>query len=285
MQIFKEKAAIERAVSEYKQAGKSIGFVPTMGALHQGHLSLVRQAAKACEVVVVSIFINPTQFENPSDLQNYPRTLEADIEQLEKLKLDLIIFTPNASELYGTKIEAEHFFFDGLENQLEGKFRTGHFDGVGTVVKKLFEIVRPNKAFFGEKDYQQLQIVRKLAEKSELPVEVIGCPIERETNGLARSSRNERLSLSEREKASLIYNVLLEVKEKFGTERAKNIKDWVEKKFQGQTLLKLEYFEIADGNSLTTVEEITPGNSYRAFIAAYAGEIRLIDNIALNTKN
>jgi pantoate--beta-alanine ligase len=282
VQIFKEKAALERAVSEIERAGKSIGFVPTMGALHQGHLSLVKQAAKACEVVVVSIFINPTQFENPSDLQNYPRTLEADIMQLEELKLDLIIFAPNASELYGKKIEAERFFFDGLENQLEGKFRAGHFDGVGTVVKKLFEIVKPSKAFFGEKDYQQLQIVRKLTEKSKLPVEIIGCPIERETNGLARSSRNERLSLPQREKASFIYNILLEVKEKFGTERAKTIKEWVENEFQGQSLLKLEYFEIADGISLTAAEEISPGISYRAFIAAYAGEIRLIDNIALN---
>lgn len=282
MQIFKEKAALERAVSEIEQAGKSIGFVPTMGALHQGHLSLVKQAAKVCEVVVVSIFINPTQFENPSDLQNYPRTLEADIMQLGELKLDLIIFVPNASELYGKKIEAERFFFDGLENQLEGKFRAGHFDGVGTVVKKLFEIVKPSKAFFGEKDYQQLQIVRKLTEKSKLPVEIIGCPIERETNGLARSSRNERLSLPQREKASFIYNILLEVKEKFGTERAKTIKEWVENEFQSQSLLKLEYFEIADGISLTAAEEISPGISYRAFIAAYAGEIRLIDNIALN---
>ncbi len=282
MQIFRDKASIELVIAEVKRAGKSIGFVPTMGALHAGHLSLVRQCAKECDVVVVSIFINPTQFDNPSDLDNYPRTLDTDIVKLESLELDLLVFAPNASELYGSKVEAEHFIFGGLEHRMEGKFRNGHFDGVGTVVKKLFEIIKPDRAYFGEKDFQQLQIIKKLIEISHLPVEIIGCPIDREANGLARSSRNERLTSSDREEAAFIYQTLLKVKQKFGTESAKNIRDWVEKEFEKHPFLKLEYFEIADGNSLITAEDIEPGLNYRAFIAAYAKDIRLIDNVALN---
>lgn len=281
MQIYREKAAIQSAISKLKQEGNSIGFVPTMGALHPGHLSLVKQAAAACDTVVVSIFINPTQFDNAEDLQNYPRTLETDISLLNELELDLLIFTPNATELYGEKIEAEHFLFDGLEHEMEGKYRTGHFNGVGTVVKRLFNIVQPDKAFFGEKDYQQLQIIKKLTAKANLPVEIIGCPIDREENGLARSSRNERLSPELRVQASFIYDTLLKVKEKFGTDNAKNITLWVKKEFEDHPLLKLEYFEIADVDSLKTTHEKKNGSLYRAFIAVYAGEIRLIDNIAL----
>ncbi|MCM4160545.1 pantoate--beta-alanine ligase [Antarcticibacterium flavum] len=282
MQIFREKAALQSTVSALKKEGKTIGFVPTMGALHEGHLSLVKQAAKACDTVVISIFINPTQFDNPQDLINYPRTLESDILLLKDLNLNLIIFAPNATELYGEKVEAEAFIFDGLEHEMEGKFRSGHFNGVGTVVKKLFEIVQPHKAFFGEKDFQQLQIIRKLTEKANLPVEIIGCPIDREENGLARSSRNERLSPEIRREASFIYLTLKKVKEKFGTESAKYINEWVTSQFAEHPTLKLEYFEIADTNSLKTTSEKETGATYRAFIAAYAGDVRLIDNIALD---
>lgn len=282
MQIFREKAALERVISSLKQDKKSIGFVPTMGALHEGHLSLVKQAAAACEAVVVSIFINPTQFDNPGDLQNYPRTLDADLQLLDKLKLNLFIFIPSEKELYGKKIEAANFSFDGLEHQMEGRFRTGHFNGVGTVVKRLFEIVQPDKAFFGEKDYQQLQIIKKLANKFKMPVEIVGCAIDREEHGLARSSRNERLTPHLRKEAAFIYKTLLQVKNKFGTENAKNITNWVEKEFKSHPDLKLEYFEIADSTTLKTAETTTSENSYRAFIAVYAGEVRLIDNLALN---
>src|SRR5690606_10745052 len=282
MQIFRDKAALQHTVKALKQKGKSIGFVPTMGALHQGHLSLVSQAAEVCDSVVVSIFINPTQFDNAIDLRNYPRTLNSDISLLESLNIDLILFAPNAVELYGERVEAEHFIFDGLENEMERKYRNGHFDGVRTVVKKLFEIVEPDKAFFGEKDYQQLQIIKKLAEKNSIPVEIVGCPINREMNGLARSSRNERLTTEMREEASFIYNTLLIVKEKFGTESAKNINDWVISEFKSHPLLKLEYFEIANTNSLKSLEIKEEGEEYRAFIAAYVGDVRLIDNIALN---
>ena len=282
MQIFREKAALQGAILGLKQDKKSIGFVPTMGALHIGHLSLVKQAAALCDVVVVSIFINPTQFDNPNDLRDYPRTLDTDVSLLEDLKLNVLVFAPNAQELYGEKVEAEHFIFDGLEHEMEGKYRNGHFNGVGTVVKKLFEIVQPDKAFFGEKDYQQLQIIKKLTQKHSLPIEIIGCPIDREISGLARSSRNERLSSEVRKEASFIYTTLTAVKEKFGTENAKSITGWVKKQFEEHPVLKLEYFEIANIETLKTMESKEEGAHYRAFIAAFAGDVRLIDNIALN---
>ncbi|CAN5143012.1 pantoate--beta-alanine ligase [soil metagenome] len=282
MHIYREKSQLQHTISRLKKEGKSIGFVPTMGALHLGHLSLVQQASKLCDTVVVSIFINPTQFDNQDDLKNYPRTMENDITLLENLNLNLIIFTPTAFELYGERIEAEHFTFDGLENEMEGKYRTGHFNGVGTVIKKFFEIVRPDKAFFGEKDYQQLQIIKKLTLKLSFPIEIIGCPIDREISGLARSSRNERLSEELRQEAAFIYDTLKGVKTKFGTENAKSLNQWVKEQFELHPGLKLEYFEIADVSSLKTIEEVIEGGEYRAFIAAFAGDVRLIDNIALN---
>ncbi|MFO7719040.1 MAG: pantoate--beta-alanine ligase [Gillisia sp.] len=282
MQIFREKALLQREISRLKQNKNSIGFVPTMGALHQGHLSLVKQAAEVCDAVVVSIFINPTQFDNLKDLENYPRTLEADMALLEDLHLDLLLFAPTAAELYGKEVHARHFDFGGIEHEMEGKFRTGHFNGVGTVVKRLFEIVLPDKAFFGEKDFQQLQIIRKLNEKENLGVEVIGCPIDREDTGLARSSRNDRLSPSLRKEAAFIYQILLKVKEKFGIENANLIKGWVENEFKNHAALELEYFEIANSETLKSEKNNDQTSTYRAFIAAYAGEIRLIDNIALN---
>jgi len=282
MQIIKEKAALQQVISGLKSSGTTIGFVPTMGALHSGHLSLVAQAARKCDHVVVSIFINPTQFDNPSDLQNYPRTLDSDVALLEELNLNVLVFAPNAFELYGDSVTAEHFEYDGLEFEMEGKFRSGHFDGVGTIVKRLFEIVQPDMAFFGEKDFQQLQIIKKLTKKYNLPVQVIGCPIDRETNGLARSSRNERLSAEERENAAFIYRTLQTVKEKFGTENADNISHWVTEEFKSHPFLKLEYFEIANSKTLKTLNKKLPTAQYRAFIAVYAGEIRLIDNVALN---
>lgn len=282
MQIIKEKAALAQVISTFKTNGSSIGFVPTMGALHEGHLSLVKQAAAVCDVVVVSIFINPTQFDKAADLDNYPRTLDSDTEKLAELNLELIVFTPTAAELYNNKIESEHFQFDGLEYVMEGKYRNGHFDGVGTVVKKLFEIVQPDKAFFGEKDFQQLQVIKKLVQRYQIPVEVIGCPIYRENNGLARSSRNERLSPKIRLEASFIHETLLKVKDKFGTESANQISQWVENEFNAHPYFELEYFEIADSETLKPITEKTEGKSFRAFIAVYSEDIRLIDNIALN---
>lgn len=284
MQVFKEKTLLKAAIKAEKSKGQTIGLVPTMGALHQGHLSLVKQALQTCDQVIVSIFVNPTQFDNPADLEKYPRTLEEDIKLLKEASENLWVFAPTANELYGENISSEHFNFDGLEQVMEGKYRNGHFDGVGTIVKRLFIVVEPHQAFFGEKDFQQLQIIRKLTEKEGLPVEIIGCPILREDNGLARSSRNERLDSTQREKASFIYQTLLNTKELFGTKSAEYIHDWVKEQFKNHPVLELEYFEIANIQTLKKINQKKEGNTYRAFIAAYAGEIRLIDNIALNNE-
>ncbi|SOC79102.1 pantothenate synthetase [Salinimicrobium sediminis] len=282
MQILKEKDALKKQIAAFKKDNLSIGFVPTMGALHAGHLSLIKQALATCDKVVVSIFVNPTQFDNPDDLEKYPRTLAQDVERISQLSGEVIIFSPPASEMYGNTVSSEKFSFDGLEHQMEGKFRTGHFDGVGTIVKKLFEMVEPDKAFFGEKDFQQLQIVKKMVQKEQLNVEVIGCPIDREINGLARSSRNERLSPEARQNAAFIYQVLQKVKQEFGTKSALEINSWVSEEFKKNNALELEYFEIADEETLMTMQEKEDNQKYRAFIAAYSGDIRLIDNIALN---
>tara|TARA_B100000929_G_C15493401_1_gene415209 strand:- start:1262 stop:2113 length:852 start_codon:yes stop_codon:yes gene_type:complete len=282
MQVFREKQPLIQAIQKIKSDGKSLGLVPTMGALHEGHLSLLKIALKECDQVVVSIFVNPTQFDNAEDLQKYPRNLEQDLELLKKVSDSILVFSPNPIELYGEKIYSQHFDFNGLESVMEGKYRTGHFDGVGTVVKHLFETITPDKAFFGEKDYQQLQIIRKLTEMISLPVQIIGCPILREESGLARSSRNERLSSQNRKEASFIFEILNEVNRLFGTESADYITDWVEDKFRKNKHLKLEYFEIADSDTLKKIDQKEKEKQYRAFIAAYADEIRLIDNIALN---
>lgn len=282
MQIIKEKQSLKQQIQAYKKDGLSIGFVPTMGALHEGHISLIQKALSSCDKVVVSIFVNPTQFDNPEDLEKYPRNLEEDVTKIRDLSDEVIIFSPAANEIYGNDVISEEFHFDGLEHQMEGRFRKGHFNGVGTIVKKLFEMVQPNMAFFGEKDYQQLQIIKKLVEKHQLDVKVIGCPIDREISGLARSSRNERLSPEQRQNASVIYKILQQVKEDFGTKSASEITSWVIKRFKAEPALELEYFEISNAETLIPVEEKNAGEKYRAFIAAYSGDIRLIDNIALN---
>ena len=282
MQVFREKAPLLQAVQELKSEGKRVGMVPTMGALHEGHLSLVANAYKETDQVVVSIFVNPTQFDNPDDLEKYPRNLDRDIELLLSRFPDIWIFSPTASELYGNSIASQNFDFGGLESVMEGQFRTGHFDGVGTVVKHLFEAVQPDVAFFGEKDFQQLQIVRKLIEITKLPVEIVGCPILREENGLARSSRNERLSSQNRQKAGFIYDTLRKAQNLFGTESADYVTDWVKQQFKEQKELELEYFEIAETQTLKKASQKEKEKQYRAFIAVYADDVRLIDNIALN---
>jgi len=282
MQVFREKGRLLEAIRKKKSEEKSIGLVPTMGALHEGHLSLVQFATQQTDQVIVSIFVNPTQFDDPDDLEKYPRDLEQDIRLLETQFKDLWIFSPHAAELYDGNITSQHFDFGGLEHVMEGKFRNGHFNGVGTVVKKLFEATEPDKAFFGEKDFQQLQIIRKLVSITQLPVEIIGCPILREEHGLARSSRNERLSESTRNKAAFIFETLKSSRELFGTNSVHELTNWVEQAFKDHKTLQLEYFMIAENDSLQPVEKIDKEKQYRAFIAVYADDIRLIDNIALN---
>lgn len=283
MEVYSTKEEISKKISALKAQEMSIGFVATMGALHYGHLALVKSALSDNEMVVVSIFVNPTQFNNRKDLEKYPRTLERDVALLKTVSDNKIfVFSPTVKTIYDEKIISEHFDFDGLEFEMEGKFRNGHFDGVGTIVKRLLEIIQPNKAYFGEKDFQQLQIIKKLVEKHDIPSEIIACPIHRENSGLAMSSRNERLKKVYKNEAPFIYKTLKTAKTKFGTKSANKVTEWVVKQFVKNQLLELEYFIIADEQTLKPVKRKSNKKSYRAFIAVYADDIRLIDNIALN---
>ena len=259
-----------------------LGFVPTMGAIHMGHMSLIRRALSENDKVVVSIFVNPTQFDNHNDLKLYPRTLKNDMIKLESLSEDLVVYAPDVSDIYPEGAITEHFGFDGLDQVMEGASRDSHFDGVGTVVKRLFEIVKPQNAYFGEKDFQQLQIVRKLVVKNKLSVNIIGCPIERDKDGLALSSRNTRLNDELRAEVPVIFKTLSEVKQMFGNTSIEKLENHVHKIFLSNKSLNLDYFKITDEKTLSVVKSTSKDKKYRAFIAAYAGEIRLIDNISLN---
>lgn len=283
MKVYTEKDIISTEITALKSKGLKVGMVPTMGALHQGHLQLVIKALELNDVVVVSIFVNPTQFDNKTDLEKYPRTLESDVKLLETVsKNQIMVYAPTVDDIYEGNTVSQTFDFDGLEFEMEGKFRDGHFDGVGTVVKRFFEIVKPHHAYFGEKDFQQLQIIKKLVEKHNIPVKIIGCKIHREASGLAMSSRNTRLKPNYKTAAPFIYKTLKTAKVKFGTKSANKVTEWVENQFKKHGTLELEYFLIADAKTLKPVKRKSNKKKYRAFIAVYAGEIRLIDNIALN---
>jgi len=259
----------------------SVGLVPTMGALHSGHISLVERSVRENDITIVSIFVNPTQFNNKEDLEKYPNTLEADISLLSSVTENLLVFAPSATEMYANQISSKSYNFEGLEQVMEGEFRPGHFDGVGTIVEKLLRLVSPHKAYFGEKDFQQLQIIKKLVRITNIDVEIVGCPIVRESNGLAMSSRNQRLSKDQRKEAGFIYQTLKAAKKEFGTKSADYVMDWVRKEFEAHPNLKLEYIKIADVDQLQAVTAKNSSQEYRAFIAVYLGDVRLIDNIAL----
>ena len=280
MQVFETKKDLQDYLFKKSQQNLSIGFVPTMGALHEGHLSLIKKAQEKNNITVVSIFVNPTQFDNQEDLIKYPKTLKNDIQLLESVNCD-VLFSPSVDEIYADNVVSASFDFDGLEHEMEGKFRNGHFDGVGTIVKTLFEIVKPTNAYFGQKDFQQLQIVKKMVSKHQLPVKIKGCKIFREKDGLAMSSRNARLSKEHRKAAPFIFKTLKKAKKKFGTENAKEITDWVKKQFKKHPLFELEYFTIADEKTLKSINKKESDKDYRAFIAVFASDIRLIDNIKL----
>ncbi|TPN87616.1 pantoate--beta-alanine ligase [Aquimarina algicola] len=282
MQIRTKRLDITGDVASFKKQKKSIGFVPTMGALHKGHLALVERALKENDEVIVSIFVNPTQFNNTEDLDNYPRTLEKDVALLSELSEHIIVFSPSPKEIYGDRVISIDYDFGGIEHEMEGKYRPGHFDGVGTVLKHFFTIVDPTRAYFGEKDFQQLQIVRKLVEIENMSVQIVGCPIYREKSGLALSSRNKRLTQKQLEASLLIFKILTQVKEDFGTKNVIHLKDWVSKQFENDHELELEYFEIAKTADLQSIQQKQENIKYRAFIAVFAGKVRLIDNIALN---
>lgn len=281
MHVFQTQKELQIEINQVKNQSKKIGFVPTMGALHKGHLSLLEQSLAENEITVLSIFVNPTQFNNAEDLKKYPRTLEKDVALVQQLNKNILIYAPSVEDIYEGKTISTTFDYDGLENQMEGKHRPGHFDGVGTIVKKLFEIVQPTNAYFGEKDFQQLQIVKKLVSKYKIPVTIIGCPIHRETNGLAMSSRNERLSESARNEAKIIYKILSLAKEKFISKSANEVVLFVEKEFKKHPNFTLEYFEIAAEDTLLTCKRKVKNKKYRGFIAVFIENIRLIDNISL----
>lgn len=282
MHIFYGKAPLIAHLNSSQFIDSTIGFVPTMGALHDGHLALMERSIRENEYTVVSIFVNPTQFNNPEDLAKYPRTLEEDVRKITALNPEMIVYAPSVDDIYDGKPISQSFDFDGLENQMEGKFRPGHFDGVGTIVKRLFEIVTPTNAYFGEKDFQQLQIVKKLVAKYSLPVTIIGCPIYREANQLAMSSRNERLTLEERNQASVIYQTLLQAKVLFQNETIESAIQLVQQTFENHPLFDLEYFVIADEETLLSSITKEENKNYRAFIAVFVNNIRLIDTISLN---
>jgi pantoate--beta-alanine ligase len=282
MLIFDNKESLTNFLRPLQSLNKTTGFVPTMGALHDGHLSLIKNSLDQNHITVVSIFVNPTQFNNVEDLEKYPRTLEADVKKIKQISTQVLVYAPTVSDIYQENASSTNFSFDGLENQMEGKHRPGHFDGVGTIVKKLFEIVNPTNAYFGEKDFQQLQIVKKLVEKEKMNVEIIGCPIFREANGLAMSSRNERLSKSAREQSSFIYKTLQAVQADFEKKSLTELNEFVKKAFSEHAEFSLEYFEIAEESTLLPALEKDKTKKYRAFIAIFIENIRLIDNISLN---
>ncbi|MDR2911231.1 MAG: pantoate--beta-alanine ligase [Bacteroidales bacterium] len=258
----------------------TVGFVPTMGALHKGHISLVENATCGNNVVVVSIFVNPTQFNNIDDLERYPRNLDADLNMLADSGCDLV-FAPSVAEMYPVP-DNRKFRFGTIETVMEGKYRPGHFNGVAQIVSKLFDTIKPDKAYFGLKDFQQLTIIKSMVKQLNLPVEIVPCSIIREKNGLAMSSRNRLLNNEETENAAIISNTLFMAKELVGKKSVKELVEWVTEKINSNPFLNVEYFEIVDDTNLQHIEHWEEDNTKVGCIAVYCGKVRLIDNIVLN---
>jgi pantoate--beta-alanine ligase len=277
--VFKHISEIQDWIALQRASLKAkIGFVPTMGALHAGHVSLIKRAKETCDIVVVSIFVNPTQFNNPDDLKHYPRTFEKDRDLLAEAGCDAIFF-PSVDEMYPT-VHKDSWDFGLLSNTLEGDFRQGHFDGVLTVVKKLFEIVLPDEAYFGEKDFQQLSLIRKMAEHEKLTVHVIGSPLIREENGLAMSSRNMRLSEDEKQQAIVISKALYAMRD---SGRMKTPQEVITlgKSMMEEAGIEVEYLSIVEADTFVPVEQWERVQRPIALVAAYVGRVRLIDNMFL----
>jgi len=272
-----------RELEEFKKSHFHLrpwGLVPTMGALHEGHISLIEKAAQENHITWISIFVNPTQFNNPKDLENYPHTLSSDLEAIQKIAPKACVFVPSVSFMYPEKIQAGTFDFLGLDKVMEGAYRPGHFQGVATVVERLFELVGPDRAYFGEKDFQQLKIVEQIAEKMKIDIQA--CPIVREANGLAMSSRNQRLNEVQKEQAAVIYNILSEVKNGFGETPTQELYRVAEHALAPLNDFRLEYFEIANEQTLEKITKYDPSVQYRAFISVWVNDVRLIDNMLLN---
>jgi pantoate--beta-alanine ligase len=277
MRIITKKDSLQKAVTSAREQHKKIGLVPTMGALHDGHLSLIRAAAKNNDFIVATIFVNPTQFNNPKDLEHYPRDLDADLELLRGYPVDLI-FAPSVKEMYPEQ-DIRTFNLSPLDNVMEGRFRPGHFNGVAQIVSKLFDAVRPDRAYFGQKDFQQLTIIKKLVSLLNLDIELIGCPTIREDDGLAMSSRNRLLNGAERAAAPLIHQTLLKATQMKEQHSPSEIREFVLSEINSHPLMQAEYFEIVDDQNLKQVNNWQEPNNKVGCIAVQLSEVRLIDNI------
>ncbi len=285
MDIFKEIKPLKAFLESVKRDSNTVGFVPTMGALHKGHLSLIQASKRENVKTICSIYVNPTQFNNPDDLAKYPKSLERDIKLLSDAGCD-VLFCPETNEMYSSEPTLK-FDFGSLEKVLEGKFRPGHFSGVALVISKLFHIVNPNKAYFGQKDFQQFKVIEKLVEELKFDVLLRCMPIEREPDGLAMSSRNARLNVEQRKKANTLHNCLIQASKQ--TKEGKNmnsIREWVEGAFSKVEGTKLEYFELADTSNLMSIKNVADKTDKAILlIAGYVGEVRLIDNLLLTDEN
>ena len=276
MKVVATKNELKKIIDSWRVNIQTVGFVPTMGALHKGHLSLVKEAKEQSDIVVVSIFVNPTQFNNPDDLKSYPSDMNRDLKMLEGLCE--LIFAPTVKEMYPEE-DKRQFDFGGLETVMEGKFRPGHFNGVAQIVSRLFEYVSPDKAFFGEKDFQQLAIIRRLVKDLKMPVEVIGCPIIREPDGLAMSSRNQLLEPEMRKNAPIIAKTLFDSFNFATGKTVQETKEMVVALINSTKLLEVEYFDIVDGDTLQSVDKWSDSDYIIGCIAVFAGKVRLIDNV------
>jgi pantoate--beta-alanine ligase len=277
MIVYRTRDDLTGHLNSVRRDKNSIGLVPTMGALHRGHMSLVEKAATENDVVVVSIFVNPTQFNDPGDLESYPRSLDRDLEMLQKLEADLV-FVPSIKEMY-PEVDDRIYDLDPLDKVMEGKHRKGHFNGVAQIVSKLFLLTLPDRAYFGQKDFQQLVIVRRLKEILNLDIQIVACPIIREKDGLAMSSRNERLTREERKLAPYIYETLKLAREKKEEFSPSELKDWTGDRFDKIPELHLEYFEIVEDKALKTISDWNEGVNKVACLAVQLGRVRLIDNL------
>lgn len=277
MQIITTQKALRETVSALKELNKTIGLVPTMGALHQGHASLVRRCVAGNDVTFVSVFVNPTQFNNKEDLAKYPRNLQADAELLTDMGVDFV-FAPTPEEMYTAEEMNQTFAFDfgGLDQVMEGKYRPGHFNGVVQIVSKLFRLVQPNRAYFGEKDYQQLAIIHRMVEVMHMDVQICDCPIVREQTGLALSSRNQRLTEQQRTTAQNIARVLFESRQLTQSQTVQQVQSWVIEQINRIDGLTVEYYEIVDQ---TTLQPVSDFSHAVGCVTVYCGDVRLIDNI------
>ena len=280
MLIFSDISSLKIHLSKPKKEGNTIGFVPTMGALHKGHLSLINKSLSENNLTVVSIFVNPTQFDNSNDLETYPSDIKNDTSLLKSITNNIILFNPDPEEIYSDGIKSQQFNFNGLDEYMEGKYRKNHFQGVATVVSKLLSIVEPYNVYFGEKDFQQLRIIENLVFEKKINTKVVRCETLRDSDGLALSSRNSKLSFSSKKMATNLFKALNFAKEKFNKLDVVEIEKKVIEQMTAHTEIKLDYFIIADEEKLEP-SNLKNNQKCRAFIAAYISGVRLIDNIKL----